>query len=194
MWASCNVGATKPEEYGDYFAYGETLCKDEYNWETYKYCNGFDEIDAPESNNHLTKYCNKAQNGHNGFFDNRTTLEPCDDAATANLGGDARTPTLNNWRELLDNCTSIWSKQNGVHGRKFTGPNGNSIFLPAAGARIDSDVDFENSDGGYMSSSIYEEYPSAAWHLVFDSDEACMDYDERDMGHSVRAVQSTLEN
>lgn len=190
LWASCNVGAAKPEEYGNYYSYGETQCKDEYNWDTYKFCAGIDEDDAFESNNHLTKYCTKAQNGHDGFTDNLTILEPCDDAATANLGGDSRTPTLDEWEEMLDNCTCIWSKQNGVNGRKFTGPNGNSIFLPAAGGYIDGDIDFDGSECCYMSASLDNDHPSCAWLLVFDSEEIEMSVDGRDLGHPVRAVHN----
>ena len=76
LWATCNVGADTPEGYGDYFAWGETQPKDVYNWSNYQYCNG--------SHDQLTKYCNNSSYGYNGFTDNLTTLQPGDDAATAN--------------------------------------------------------------------------------------------------------------
>lgn len=122
-WATCNIGATSPEDYGDYFAWGETKPKNTYSWSNYRYSNGglFT----------LTKYCNNPANGYNGYTDNLTTLEACDDAATANWGESWRMPTYRELQELVDVCTSEWVILNGVRGRMFTGPNGNSIFLPA---------------------------------------------------------------
>lgn len=122
-WATCNVGATNPEDYGYYLAWGETKPKNTYSWSNYRYANGglFT----------LTKYCNNPANGYNGFTDNLTTLEACDDAATANWGDCWRMPTYSELQELVDVCTSEWTTLNGVRGRMFTGPNGNRIFLPA---------------------------------------------------------------
>ena len=84
-WASCNVGATTPEGYGDYFAWGETATKKDYSWATYKHANG--------DKNKLTKYCTDASYGNDGFTDDKTTLDPEDDAATANWGKEWRMPT-----------------------------------------------------------------------------------------------------
>ena len=84
-WATCNVGAEKPEDYGNYYAWGEVLPKEDYSWATYKYTNGASAI--------FTKYCNNASQGDNGFTDNKTTLEPEDDAAHVNWGGSWRMPT-----------------------------------------------------------------------------------------------------
>ena len=95
LWATCNVGANAPEEYGDYFAWGETQSKDYYYWDTYQYCMG--------SSATMTKYCNKSNYGYNGFTDNLTTLLPEDDAATANWGTDWRMPTRDEWDELFQN-------------------------------------------------------------------------------------------
>ena len=82
LWAACNLGASSPEEYGDYYAWGETTTKEVYNWSMYKYSNGdYDQ---------LTKYCNSSSYGHNGFTDNLTTLDAMDDAATQKLGSGAR--------------------------------------------------------------------------------------------------------
>ena len=127
LWATCNVGAETAEEYGDYFAWGETQPKDYYYWSTYQYCNG--------SSSTLTKYCNNSSNGYNGYTDNLTTLLPEDDAATANWGSDWRMPTNEEWQELYNNTTVTWTTRNGVDGRLFTASNGNSLFLPAAGFR-----------------------------------------------------------
>ena len=132
LWATCNVGANAPEEYGDYFAWGETQPKDTYNWSNYQYCMG--------NSNTLTKYCNNASYGYNGYTDDLTTLQPGDDAATAQWGSGWRMPTKDEWQELLDNTTTTWTTQDGVNGRLFTAANGNSLFLPAAGYRGGSNL------------------------------------------------------
>ena len=186
LWATCNVGATNPEDYGDYFAWGETEPKDTYNWSTYQYCNG--------SSSTLTKYCNSSSYGYNGFVDNINTLFPEDDAATANWGGNWRMPTQEEWQELLDNTTVTWTTQNGVNGRLFTATNGNSLFLPAAGYRYDSSLYDAGSYGNYWSSSLYTDYPIGTWYLYFSSDYYGMDYDGRRYGQSVRPVCSSRQN
>ena len=146
-WATCNVGATTPEDYGDYFAWGEVEPKATYEWSTYKYCNG--------TNKTLTKYCNNSSYGNNGFTDNKTVLDPEDDAATANWGGAWRMPTYDEFDELKTKCTWIWATQSGVNGYKVTGLNGNSIFLPAAGTRFTSGVSNVGKVGDYWTSSLY---------------------------------------
>ena len=123
LWATCNVGANSPEEYGDYFAWGETLPKKDYEWDTYKY----------GSYSKITKYCTDKGNG---FVDNRTELESEDDAATANWGDEWQTPSIMQIEELIDqnNTEILWSSQNGIPGRRITSKrNGKSIFLPATG-------------------------------------------------------------
>ena len=180
LWATRNVGATSPEDYGDYFAWGETSPKEVYNWDTYRYCNGdYDQ---------LTKYCSKSSFGYNGFTDNLTILQPGDDAATANYGG--RTPTKEEWQELLNNTTVSWTTLNGVNGRLFTASNGNSLFLPAAGYRGVSSLYDAGSDGDYWSSSLYTDDPDYAWYFYFGSGDQDMSSSGRDNGHSVRAVRS----
>ena len=106
-WATCNVGATTPEGYGDYFAWGETQPKTTYNWSTYKYCNG--------SYYTLTKYC---VDYSYGTVDNKTTLELTDDAARVNWGGKWRMPTKAEYNELKNssNCTWTWTQKSGVRG------------------------------------------------------------------------------
>ncbi len=161
-WATCNVGADTPEGYGDYFAWGETATKETYNWSTYRYSNG------GEGYNELTKYCNNAEFGYNGFTDALTTLEVADDAAAVNWGSGWRMPTRNEMNELFNNCTHEWVTQNGVNGRKFTGSNGNSIFIPATGRRLDGSLDFDGFYGDYWSSSLYDSSPDLTWGLDFD--------------------------
>jgi hypothetical protein len=188
LWATCNLGAETPEDYGDYFAWGETQPKTIYDWSTYQYCNG--------SENTLTKYCFDASYGYNGFTDNLTTLEPLDDAATANWGNGWRMPTRAEWQELYWNTTVIWTTQNGVNGYLFTADNGNSLFLPAAGYRSGSSLYDAGSDGDYWSSSLASsldtDSPSDAWYYYFDSDIYYMisHWDYRYSGRSVRPVRS----
>ena len=112
LWATYNVGANSPEEYGDYFAWGETQPKDTYTWSTYQYANG----GSPWGNPNLTKYCANSQYGYNGYVDDLTILLPEDDAATANWGSNWRMPTQEEWWELGSNTTHTWTTQNGVNG------------------------------------------------------------------------------
>ena len=179
LWATCNVGANSPEDYGDYYAWGETTTKSDYRWSTYQYCNG--------GVNTLTKYCNNSNCGYNGYTDNLTILQPGDDAATANYGG--RMPTTEEWQELRYNCSSVWTTRNGVNGRLFTGPNGNTLFLPFAGDRWDDELSDVGIRGRYWSSSLYTNLPSNAWSFYVDSAGAYVDNYGRLDGISVRAVR-----
>ena len=182
LWATCNVGATTPEGYGDYFAWGETQTKDNYDWITYKWCNG--------GLDQLTKYCNNAGCGYNGFTDNLTTLEPSDDAVTANWGNEWRIPTREEFEELYNNTTVTWIQQNGVNGSLFTASNGNSLFLPAAGFRKNSNLGEVGSYGYYLSSSLVIGSPVHAWNLYFRSDYVGMvGNNYRDEGFPVRPVR-----
>ena len=177
-WATCNVGASSPEDYGDYFAWGETEPKDYYDWSTYKWCNG--------SDNTLTKYCTDS---YYGTVDNKTVLDLEDDAAHVNWGGDWRMPTLAEQEELINNCTWEWKTQNGVKGRKATSKiNGNSIFLPAAGYRDGSSLYSVGSRGNYWSSSLYSSYSGSAYFLYFSSDYVDWGGSGHGYGQSVRAV------
>ena len=180
-WASCNIGAEKPEDYGNYYAWGEVLPKEDYSWATYKYANG--------NGNKFTKYCNNASFGDNGFTDNKTTLDTDDDAARANWGGSWRMPTNAEWEELIANCTWNWTTQNGIKGYQITGKkNSNSIFLPAAGCRNGTGLYDVGSDGVYWSSSLYVNYPVYAWRLGFYSGDVYRNYVHRRHGQCVRPV------
>ena len=190
LWATCNIGADSPQDYGDYFAWGETQTKYTYDWSTYQYCNG--------SGSTLTKYCNNSCYGYNGFIDNLTILLPEDDVATANWGTGWRMPTKEEWIELYYNTASIWTTQNGVNGRLFTASNGNSLFLPAAGYRFDTSCFADvGRYGFYWSSSLNTDSPSQAWFLDFNSDGCLLDdyaNAARSYGPSVRAVHSAFQN
>lgn len=124
LWAVTNVGAKRAEDYGDYFAWGETVPKSDYSWETYKYANG--------SGKSLTKYCTDVTYGD---VDNKEQLKEEDDAATMNWGKPWRTPTLVETQELITYCSWAKTTQKGVNGYSVTGPNGNSIFLPSTGVK-----------------------------------------------------------
>ena len=177
-WATCNVGATKPEEYGDYYAWGETTPKDYYDWSTYKWCNG--------SYDNQTKYNTSSIYG---TVDNKTVLELADDAAHANWGGAWRMPTDAEWTELRENCTWTWTIKNGVNGYEVKSEaNGNSIFLPAAGFRGGDGVGGAGSYGLYWSSSLVTDDPNYAWHVLFDSGSVDGYNDGRYYGQSVRPV------
>lgn len=180
LWATCNVGAVNPTDYGDYFAWGETAIKEKYDWTTYRYCNG--------DRRYLTKYCNNGSYGYNGFTDELTTLEASDDVATVNWGVDWRMPKCNELEELNDYCTVIWTTQNGVNGRMFTGPNGNSIFLPAAGFRSSVSLSNVGVRAYYWSSSLYVDEPCQAKYLNFISPKCEVGQLNRFLGFSVRPV------
>lgn len=180
LWATCNVGADSPEDYGDYFAWGETEPKSTYGLGTYKWFNG--------DYNFLTKYC---ADSYFGTVDNKTILELSDDAANANWGGDWRMPTKAEVAELRDTSytTWIWTTQNGVNGYKVTSnTNGNSIFLPAAGCRYYSDLGDAGSGGYYWSSSLYASHSSDAYGLSFHSSNVDWYYHYRYYGRTVRPV------
>ena len=177
LWATCNVGATSPEKYGDYYAWGETTTKSNYDWSTYKYCNGY--------NDTMTKYCTSSSYG---TVDNKTTLELSDDVARASWGGSWRMPTISQFDELNSTCTWSWTTLNGIKGYKVTGPNGNSIFLPAAGCRDGESLYDAGSSGDYWSSSLDTSYASGARMLNFTSSYRNTSSYGRCYGRSVRPV------
>ncbi len=151
-WATVNVGATTPEGYGDYFAWGETNPKSEYSWSTYLYCNG--------TGSTLTKYCDNKNYGYNGFKDNIAVLSQTDDAARVNWGGSWRMPSSDELKELRnsDNCTWTRTTLNGVAGYKVqskkSGYTNNWIFLPVAGSQDNSKLYSDGSVGYYWSNTV----------------------------------------
>ena len=146
-WAPFNLGATKPEEYGDYFAWGETKPKGYYFWDTYKF--------GDLAN--FTKY-----NSADGLT--RLALE--DDAAAVNWGGYWRMPTVAEMEELFDNCSWTWTTKNGINGYQVMGRNGQSIFLPAAGFSDWDDFYDEGEFAGYWMSELGS-YVSDGTYLAF---------------------------
>ena len=178
LWAFCNVGATQPEGYGDYFAWGETEPKDYYNEGAYKWY---------DRNSWLTKYCTKSSYGYNGFTDSLTTLQPSDDAATANWGSDWRIPTSAEWDELISYCDLTETTRKFVKGILFTSRyNGNRIFLPAAGYFWYGGLDEAGRMCCYWSSSLDTVDPNRASNF----DNGSNSEKQRCYGLSVRAVRA----
>jgi hypothetical protein len=172
-WATCNLGASKPSECGDYYAWGETEPKTEYTWATYKW--------GTEDNQ--TKY---------NATDGKTTLDPEDDAATVKLGSSWRMPTFDEIMELLNHCTWTWTTQDGKNGYEVKGTNGNSIFVPAAGSRIGSELYDAGIWGDYWSSSLDAAYSDIARYLGFESGGHDWDYVDRRYGFTVRPVYADI--
>ena len=177
LWADRNVGADSPEDYGDYFAWGETEPKETYNLITYKWCQG--------SETTMTKYC---IDSNYGTVDNKTVLDLEDDAAFVNMGTDWRMPTEDEMNELFNWCSWTWTTQNGTNGYIVTGPNDNSIFLPAAGCRAGSNKDHADLKGHYWSASLGEGGSDHTIGAFFESNNRIMILQFRESGFPVRAV------
>ena len=189
-WALCNIGAENPEDYGNYYAWGEIVPKEEYLWTNYKYAKG--------SSDKLTKYCNNAEYGNHGFTDKKFTLEQEDDIAHISWGGNWRMPTHTEWDYLLyDNCTR--TTRNGVEGYEFLGSDGASlIFLPAAGYFDKQGLRSVGKSGAYWSSSLYSDYsfgrPFKAYQTLVSSTGASSFSWDRYCGMSVRPVCSSSDD
>ena len=187
-WATCNVGATSPEELGNYYAWGETAPKDDYRWHTYKWATATYNDDRWNLET-LTKYNTRSSYG---TVDNKTVLEPEDDVAAVNWGGQWRMPTDAEWTELRENCEWTWTRNyngTGVAGRIVTSKiNGNSIFLPAAGSRYYDVLDNAGYGGYYWSSSLNTGIPYFAWNVLFLSGLVSRGNNRRYYGRSVRPV------
>ena len=177
-WATCNVGATKPEEYGNYFAWGETSPKNSYYWENLKYW-----ISGDYENGKFSKYVIESKYG---TIDYKAILDQSDDAAHSNWGGSWRMPTHAEQDELRNKCTWTWSTQGNHNGYKVTSKiNGNSIFLPAAGYRLYSRLEYEGSRGEYFSSSVLGTF---AYSLRFYSNVVEYGVPQRCEGNRIRPV------
>ena len=200
LWATMNVGATTPEDYGNYYAWGETKTKteqgkaDDYSMATYKWLSIgtiLDDEGIETTSGIYNKYWTNtdADLGYiTGIVDNKTILDLEDDAAAMNWGGSWHMPTHADWNELIntENCTWSWITNNGVNGYKVTSIfNSKSIFLPAAGYRTETYLSFGGRRGCYQSSSLYESFPDDVWHLEFNSDSNggyCTYYDYYNFG------------
>ena len=187
-WATCNIGATRPEETGDYFAWGETKSKEIYDWTTYKWCELTYFTDHYEA--YITKYCTQSNCGYEGFRDYKDVLELEDDAANVIFGGNWRLPTKEEQDELREQCTWTWTTQNGINGYLVTsnvyGYTDKSIFLPATGSM---EPTLSNTTYGYYwSSSLNTDSPYSACYIVFNSENVSNRDFRRTIGFPIRPV------
>lgn len=194
LWATYNVGATKPEQYadyGDFFAWGDVVPDRDFTWYSYKYGKAQLQWDLYG----LTKY--NFEGGYPSSIDRLSTLLPEDDAATVSWGVYWRMPTSEELRELIENCEYSWTEVDGVYGAKFTGPNGNSVFFSASGycegisgySPRESFSSKEGAVGFYWSSSLNEKNNAVAYVLTFDENGVKRDDDARYKGSPIRAVR-----
>ena len=188
-WASCNLGASKPSEYGGYYQWAGTKDVSDtgiyLDWNYCPYHTGSDRYSGWTKYNTIESY---------GTVDNKTVLDPMDDAASVALGGKWRMPTDEEWTELrnTDNCSWTWTSIDGVNGYKVqskkSGYTDNWIFLPAAGSRRGTDLSLVGSGGYYWSSSLNTGGPNLAWYVYFYSDNVSRYRYNRCNGQSVRPV------
>lgn len=183
-WADRNVGAKSPQDYGDYFAWGETEPKSEYSWATYKFCNG--------DSHKLTKYNSDPDYADSGYgvVDNKIKLVQSDDAAHEKIGGKWRMPTWDDVEELLENTDWSPTTVNGVKGFLITSlKNRKTIFLPSAGGIEGKTPRYVGTNALYWCSEKASDEQTQAVILFTDEDE---DYDFgfcfRHIGLPVRAV------
>ena len=201
LWATCNVGANNPEDPGDYFAWGETetyyssggntdnpvwktgKSSSGYDWPTYKFCKDGD-------SRKLIKYCSESKYGYNGYTDSCTVLEKSDDVAYQKWGSDWCMPTQSQFQELKDKCSWTWTSKNGMNGYEAKGPNGKTIFIPAAGFRHGTPLRDVGSIGFYWSSSLHTDSPYYGHDLDFYSGSVVPGgWSGRAYGFSVRPVR-----
>ena len=182
-WADRNVGADKPESSGTLYAWGETSAKSVYFWDNYKWCTGGDYRS-------LTKYNRYPEWGQ---VDNKTVLEPADDIASVTYGNKWRMPTVDELNELMEKCDWVWVKLNGTSSgyRVISKTNGNSIFLPVTGVKVE-DMHLDLDHGNYWTSSLLakkaDDAPCYANLLWFNSKEKSWGYAFRLSGRAIRPV------
>ncbi len=180
-WGTCNIGATKPEEYGNYYAWGETSTKENYTPGSYKFLNIIDTT--------LTKYCHDSRHG---TPDGKSRLEKNDDVASVVSGGKWRMPTKQEIEELIEKCSWSWTSINGVLGYVVTGSNGNSIFLPASGAIGDKEegisIHAKGTNLCYWGAEISVETDGAAFGFFAEDGEIGCGLSRRFYGKPVRPV------
>ena len=180
-WATCNIGADSPSDFGGYFAWGESSAKSVFQWTNYKYW-----LRGDSHHNVVLSMYNT--NSEYGSIDNKVQLDLSDDAARQNWRGQWRIPTKDEWTELNSKCTWTWTALDGKHGYKVTGENGNSIFLPAAGYRDGIILGYDGSYGYYWSSSLDTVYPYSAMRMNIKSRNRSVYSAIRYYGFSIRPV------
>lgn len=178
LWATCNVGANRPEDCGDYYAWGETKPKESYNWTSYEHANN--------NRDELNKYCGRIDHSDSGKLDNLAFLQSDDDVAAKKWGNEWCMPTNEQWEELMNNTANKWTTQEGVKGLLFSASNGNSLFLPVGGLR--SDKLMYHDEGYYWSNSLNPNYPNFAFGFYFRMDKTYVYIYSRYYGFLVRPV------
>ena len=191
LWATrnlCKTGFVRSREiFGDYYGWGELAPHDSYDWQSYRWSDGAD--------HKLTRYCPEDKTGFwfgPGTPDGKTAFSDynyVDDVARQALGGDWRIPTYAEWEALQTKCTWQWVTENGVNGRRITGPNGKSIFLPAAGNRYDTILNYPGSVGHYWSASLFTGHPYFAWSIAFTENYVTGLSTARYEGYQIRPVK-----
>ena len=194
LWATrnlCKTGfVTSRELFGDYYGWGELAPQDVYDWKYYRWSDGDD--------HKLTRYCPEDKAGFwcgTGLPDGKTAFNGyhyADDAARQVLGGDWRIPTYAEWEALQTQCTWKWVTVNGVNGRKITGPNGNSIFLPAAGNRYETILNYPGFVGHYWTASLFTGHPYSAWSIAFTENYVTWLSTARYEGYQIRPVKEEV--
>ncbi len=173
LWATCNIGATSPEGYGDYFAWGETNTKSNFSWNSYKFISG---------SSNVTKY---------NYTDEKFILDLADDVASVKWGGDWRIPSTIEMMELLEECTWTETTLNGVNGFNVVGPNGKSLFLPSAGYYMFNSLDYAGENGAYwLSVPDTDEIMEAARLSWYSGGYPSCDFVARYIGKTIRAICS----
>ena len=199
-WANMNIGAKSISSYGDYFAWAETKGsqdgKTNFTEKNYKYymesttkTTDEDGFIIEITKKGYTKYVTDDKSGYDGFRDDKVTLELEDDAAYENWGGKWRMPTIEEFEELRDKCTWEWALMNSNYGYKITGPNGNYIFIPAAGGYVNTGIDGTGKTCSYWTCSLSNWY-SNAYFTSFHAENDLNFYDTntRHIGRSIRPV------
>ncbi|MBQ6078648.1 MAG: hypothetical protein IJK93_00070 [Muribaculaceae bacterium] len=203
LWATCNVGANSPEEYGDHFAWGETEPKESYDCTNYKWAywervaisDHYYQVNVTWYKYYFKDWIDNAYVEGDG----KPELDPEDDAAYVNWGPKWRMPSLEQLQELLEYCSWKWTQRNGVNGNLVTGPNGKTIFLPAAGGRSEKQLYFDGDDAYYWTRTLCNPDKltievadqEMAYILHFSSSEWDVWYDIRYDGCTVRAVRAS---
>ena len=185
LWATHNVGANNPEELGDFFAWGETAPKADYSWANTAW------LYVEDGKKRISKYNTKSDYGP---VDNKIELDPEDDAAYVNMGSDWRMPSKAEIDELIENCTWEWTQLNGVNGQLITGPNGNTMFLPAVGERLGTSIYNVGVAGNYWSRSLHVlnetvSFPTGAFKIYLNDAGLSRNASDRNCGFPVRAVR-----
>jgi hypothetical protein len=183
LWAFTNIGASVPEDAGDYFAWGEVDYKSEYSWKTYKYVKGGDATK-------FIKYCSQAALGSGKYTDTLATLETADDVASQRWGDDWCMPTKEQFEELKKECTWKWTVRNGKNIIEITGKNGSKLFMPAAGFFSNRSKALVSTNGYYWSNTLSDKASNKAQCFTFSQNDTDVALRTRNLGLTIRPVRS----